>query len=55
MDKGVGLRHSHTQDHQESCFNSWFPRPCPEVQHQYGGLGLGSTFFFKDGLLDSKG
>lgn len=46
MDKGVGLRHRHTQDHQESWFNSWFPRPCLEVQHQYGGLGLGSTFFF---------
>lgn len=46
MDKGMGLRHRHTQDHQESWFNSWFPRPCLEVQHQYGGLGLGSTFFF---------
>lgn len=33
-DKGVGLRHSHTQDQQESCFNSWFPRSCLEVQLQ---------------------
>lgn len=47
MDKGVGLRHRHTQDHQESWFLTLgFPGPAWKFSLSTVGLGWDLHFFF---------